>query len=102
MRLLQQRLAETEAQMTKILQAMQSVQSRVGAEQSKGEGVQQGEATQQDKSNNQGEVVENGEKKEEEQGVCVNHLYILRTLVITTVFFTKDFAVNQICWYQET
>ena len=80
MRLLQQRLAETEAQMTKILQAMQSVQARVGVEQNKTEKEQSGETTQQaeetsqqDTSNNQGGVTEtdDAEKKDEEPGVCI-------------------------------
>ena len=72
MRLLQQRLAETEAQMTKILQAMQSVQAKVGTEQKTAENNQSGEPAQQDTSNNQGEatVKVDAGRKQEEQGVC--------------------------------
>ena len=72
MRLLQQRLAETEAQMTKILQAMQSVQAKVGTEQNKTENNQSGEPAQQDTSNNQGKATDKVDagRKQEEQGVC--------------------------------
>ena len=77
MRLLQQRLAETEAQMTKILQAMKTVQARVIPEQTReGESVvggdETGETSQQNTSNNSGdarEATETRERKEEEQGV---------------------------------
>ena len=72
MRLLQQRLAETEAQMTKILQAMKTVQAKVVPEQGQeGENVasgeQQGETSQQNTSNNSGagEATETRERKDE-------------------------------------
>lgn len=70
MRLLQQRLAETEAQMTKILQAMKTVQAKVVPEQGQeGESVasgELGETSQQNTSNNSGDA---GERKMEEQGL---------------------------------
>ena len=73
MRLLQQRLAETEAQMTKILQAMKTVQAKVVPEQrQEGESVvsgEQGETSQQNVSNNSGDA---GERKIEEQGVNIS------------------------------
>ena len=73
MRLLQQRLAETEAQMTKILQAMKTVQAKVVPEQGQeGESVgsgEQGETSQQNASNNSGDA---GERKMEEQGVNIS------------------------------